>query len=194
MQVAVGFFVARSFIFIICCCVMVSFGQETGKQFAGKEQPGATLERFTLKGGRSYEGIWDAGESQIHIVMRTNHVGNLSVSPDDILDRTRLGDASQVRLYSDVDMAEQVLLHNRQNSQAARARLIAAMADRNKLHQYWHGKNLPKQSSNAVMAKYKAMDDEVAGDRKALDAALAGFKKAKEAYFKAGGKTQYEPP
>jgi len=164
------------------------------KEFVGKEQPGAALEHFTLKGGRTYDGIWDPAKSEIHIVNKTNHVGNLSVSSDEILTRKNLGDASQVKLYSDVDMAEKVLLLHMQNYRTAQARQATASQRVNNLHQTYGHQNLPTATYNAVMAQYKAADEELANAQKSVDLARAGFSKALEAYQKAGGKTAYQLP
>jgi len=164
------------------------------KEFIGKEQPGAVLEHFTLKGGRAYDGIWDPGKSQIHIINKTNHIGNLAVSPAEILTRKTIGDGSQVKLYSDVDMAEKVLLLQMQNYRAAQARQATASQRVNSLHQTYAHQNLPTATYNTVMAQYKAADDELANAQKAVESAQAGFSKAFEAYQKAGGKTAYQLP
>src|SRR6266581_1765222 len=100
-------FMKKTF-FILSFCALVCPAQPITKEFVGKEQPGAAIERFTLKGPRTYDGIWDTLKSQIHIVIKTNHVGNLPVSTNDIVARKVVGDGSHVKLYSDLDMAEQV--------------------------------------------------------------------------------------
>jgi hypothetical protein len=181
-------------LFVLGFCVLGCPAQPVTKEFVGKEQPGAMIERFSLKGPRTYDGIWDAPKSQIHIVVKTNHVGNLPVSTNDIVARKAVGDGSHVKLYSDVDMAEKVLLLNLQNYKAAQARLAAATRNRDNLHQSNHGKNLPTPAYNAVMVQYKAADDEIANAGKALEAARTAFGKAQEAYQKAGGKTEYSLP
>jgi hypothetical protein len=111
-------------IFVLGLLAMCAQGQTT--TFVGKPQPGAVLERFTLSGGRSYDGIWDAAKSQIHVVTKSNHVANASVQSSDIVSRKKLGDGSTIPIYSDVDIAEKVLQLNQQNYKAAQARLAAA--------------------------------------------------------------------
>jgi hypothetical protein len=179
-------------VLVIFLCSLVSFAQP--KEFVGKAQPGAVLERFTLKGGRSIEGIWDSANSQVHIVSKTNHIGNLPVTADEIVTRKPLGDGSQVKIYSDVDMAEKVLLLHQQNFKAAQARVGTATRNRDNLHATYKGKNLPTATYNTVMAQYKAADDEVASAEKAVEAARSAFSNAQEVYRKAGGKTDYQLP
>ncbi len=169
-------------------------GQEINKEFTGKEKPGAVVEHFVLKGGRVYDGIWDADKSQLHVVQKSSHVANLAVSADEILTRRQVGDGSSVKILSDVDVAEKVLLLNRQNYQSAQTRVATATQKRDALHQFYHGKSLPKKEYNAVMVQYKAADDSVANAQKALETAQAGFNKALEAYRTAGGKTEYSLP
>lgn len=169
-------------------------GQEISKEYTGKEQPGAIIEHFVLKGGRVYDGIWDADKSRIHVVQKSNHVANLAVSADEILTRRQVGDGSRVKVLSDVDVAEKVLLLNRKNYGSARTGVAAATQKRDALHQFYHGKSLPKKEYNAVMIQYKAADDAVANAQKALETAQAGFNKALEAYRAAGGKTEYTLP
>lgn len=164
------------------------------KEFVGKEQAGAVLEHFTLKGGRAYDGIWDPAKSELHIVVKGNHAGNLPVSPDEIVTRKTIGDGGQVKIYSDVDMAEKVLRLQIQNYRTAEARQAAANQRVNALHQTYGHQNLPTATYNAVMAQYKAADDELANAQKPVEAARTGFNKALEAYQKAGGKTAYQLP
>src|SRR5258708_26674042 len=173
-------------------CAMVVLVQQ--KEFVGKEQPGAVLEHFTLKGGRTYDGIWDTAKSQIHIVNKTNHVGNVSVTSDEIVGHRTIGDGSRVKIYSDVDMAEKVLLLHLQNYRAAQARQATATQRVNSLHQTYGHQNLPTATYDAVMAQYKAADAEVENATKTLEAARAGFTKALETYQKADGKTPYSLP
>jgi hypothetical protein len=179
---------------VFLLATLMASGQEVKKVFVGKEQPGATLEHFILRNGRNCDGIWDAARSQIHIVQNSNHVGNLTVKTDEILTRKSLGDGSQVKLYSDVDVAEQVVLRLLQGETAARNRLAVAQKNRDNLHATYGHKDLPRAQYNAVMARYKAADDEVAAAEKAIEATRAAFPKALEAYQKAGGKTQYQLP
>src|SRR3954466_2007919 len=137
-------------VLILICCSLVSFGQQVKKEFVGKAQPGASIERFTLKGGRSLDGIWDPTKSQIHLVSKTNHVGNLPVATDEILARKVLGDGSVVKIYSDLDMAEKVLLLHQQNCRSAEARVAAANQNRDNLHHTYKGQNLHTATYNAV--------------------------------------------
>jgi outer membrane murein-binding lipoprotein Lpp len=184
--------IMKLLILSLTCCALASSAQQ--KEYVGKAQPGAVLEHFTLNGGRAYDGIWDSAKSQIHIVVKSNHVANLAVSKEEIVSRKAMGDGSQVKLYSDVDTAEKVLLLNRQNYQAAQTRLATANQRRDTLHQTYKGKNLPNSTYTAVMAQYKAADDEVARAGQAVDAARTGFGKSLEAYQRAGGKTAYTLP
>lgn len=170
---------------------LISFAQEAGKEPAGKEQSGAVIEHFTLTKGREYDGIWDAATSQIHIVQKTNHVGNLVISKNDILSRRPIGDGSRVKLYSDVDMAEKVLLLQQQNYRAAKSRMDAATRNRTILHDANTGKSLPHAQYEAVMAQFKTYDAQIENERKVMQTSWAGFQKALEAYHKAGGTKQY---
>jgi hypothetical protein len=179
---------------IVLIASWMSFAQEVKKELVGKEQPGAVLEHFTLKGGRTYDGIWDAAKSQIHIIQKSNHVANLPVSSEEILARKKIGDGSTIKIYSDADVAEKVLFLNLQNYKTAQARLAAANRNRDALHTTYKGKNLRKAEYDAVMARYKAADEEANAAEKAVAAAQAGFNKAREAYKKAGGKTEYSLP
>jgi hypothetical protein len=179
---------------ILICLGAALYSQDAKPEFVSKAQPGAVIEHFTLTGGRVYDGIWDATKSQIHIVVRTNHVGNLPLQPAEILTQKRIGDGSQVGLYSDLDMAEKVLLLNQQNCKAAQLRLATAQQRRDALHQTYGHKDLPRETYNAVMAQYKAADDEIANAEKAVENARAGFAKSQEAYVKVGGKKQYTLP
>jgi hypothetical protein len=176
------------------CWRIGTYGQDALPQSTGKAQPGAVIEHFTLSGGRAYDGIWDATNSQIHIVSKRKHVGNLLVQPSEIVSRSKIADGSNVMLNSDIDMAETVLLRNQENYKAAQTRLAAAQQRRDTLHQTYGHKNLPHTTYNAVMAQYKAADDEIANAEKAVEAARTGFSKAQEAYVKAGGKKQYSLP
>jgi hypothetical protein len=162
--------------------------------FAGKTQPGSQLEHFTLTGGRTYDGIWDTAKSQIHVVVKGNHVANVRVQASDIVARKPAGDGSQVVLYSDVDIAEKVLRLNQQNYKAAQARLTLAKQRHDTLHQTYGHKTLPQSQYDAVMLQYKATDDELANASKGMEAATAGLTKAEEAYSKAGGKKQPASP
>jgi|SRR6185369_15886428 len=179
---------------LLSCFASVLFGQELSREFVGKAQPGAVIEHFTLTGGRAYDGIWDATRSQIHIVSKTNHIGNLVVQSSEILARKTVGDGNKVILYSDADMAEKVLLLNQQNFKAAQARLATAQQRRDNLHQTYAHKDLPQATYTAVMAQYKAADDELASAEKAVEGARMGFSKAQNAYAKAGGKKQFTLP
>ena len=176
---------------LVCLATLLARGQEAASRSSGKTETGAIIERFTLTGGRTYDGIWDAAKSQIHIVSKTNHVGNLEVKPAEILARKRIGDGSKVVLNSDLVMAEKVLLLNQKNHTEAKARLAAAQQRRDTLHQTYAHKDLPAATYKAVMAQYKAADDELVIAQKAVEGAESGFARAQEAYLKAGGKKQY---
>ncbi len=182
----------KTLLLLLGLIAIVSYGQTDN--LVGKIQPGAQLEHFTLAGGRAYDGIWDASKSQIHVVVKGNHVANVHVQPSDIVARKNAGDGSQVVLYSDVDIAEKVLLLNRQNYKAAQARLSLAQQRHDTLHQTYGHKTLPQAQYDAVMLQYKATDDELANAHTGMEAASTGLSKAQEAYSKAGGKKQFSSP
>ena len=185
----------RVIVFLFVSCLAGGFLQaQAKKEFVGKEQAGAQIERFTLKTGRSYEGIWDAAKSQIHVVSKTNHVGNLAVKPADIASRKVIGDGSKVKIYSDVDIAEQVLIRTRQNLVSTQTRVATANRNRDTLHATYKGKSLPDSTYKAVMAQYQAADAEVANAEKAVMDGRTAFDASLQAYQQAGGKNQYAMP
>jgi hypothetical protein len=160
-------------------------------QNAGKEQPGAMVERFKLRNGRVYEGIWDAKKPQIHLVVKTNHVGNLSVTTNEVVKRDFVREGGDIRIFGDLEMAEKVVLSQLQVLKAAKGRVGQAIQNRDKTHAFYHGKTLPKAQYNAVMVQYKQLDDAVANAEKAMPVAQAAFEKACENYEQLGGKTNY---
>jgi len=182
----------KALLLLLSFIAIIAQGQTNS--FSGKAQPGAQLEHFTLAGGRSYDGIWDASKSQIHVVVKGNHVASVHVQPSEIVARKSAGDGSAVVLYSDVDIAEKVLLLNQQNYKAAQARLSLAQQRHDTLHQTYGHKDLPRAQYDAVMLQYKSTDDELANAQKGMEAASQGLSKAQEAYSKAGGKKQYSSP
>lgn len=185
-------------VFALLVSGLASFAQETNKDFVGTEQPAVVIEHFVLTGSRVYDGIWDSTKSQIHIVQKTNHVGDVTVSKDEILLRRTIGDGSQVKLYSEMDMAEKVLLLQQKNFKVARDRVVTVSIKRSELHnKYYHSDKvlkteLPPAEYKALSAQFKAFETERVNATAAMVAAEAAFKKAYETYQKAGGKKQYK--
>lgn len=181
-------------IWILLCMVTICAAQEAKKEFIPKEQPDAVLERFYLKSGRSYEGVWDGTNSQIHLISKTNHIGNYPISTNDLSKRVIVRKAPDLKLYSDVDMAEKILIAQLTNLKVAKNRVNVANKNRDVLHQTYKGKNLPGPRYDAVMRQYKAADDAISNADSAVTAAQTGFQKALDLYQKAGGKTVYTAP
>jgi hypothetical protein len=180
----------KKLLVLLAFIATVSSGLGDTNSLAGKAGAGAQVEHFTLSGGRSYDGIYDASKSQIHVVVKGNHVANVQAQPSEIISRKPAGTGGQVFIYSDVDIAEKVLLLNQQNVKAAQSRLATAQQRHDTLHQTYGHKTLPQSTYDAVMLQYKATDDELANAQKGVAAASAGLAKAQEAYSKAGGKKQ----
>ncbi len=155
---------------------------------------GAAIEHFTLRGGRSYDGIWDPSKSEIHVVINSNHVSNVAIAPGEIVSRKFVADGSKVKLQPEVQMDEQALTRSQQDYKSAQSQLAAANQQRDALRATWVGKNLNRATYNSVMAQYRAANERVAAAQKAVMEARNAFNKAHEAYLRAGGKKQFTLP
>jgi hypothetical protein len=184
----------KALLVLIFLVAVVTNGVGESNVTAGKAGAAAQIEHFTLSSGRSYDGIYDVAKSQIHVVVKGNHVANVQAQPSDIIARKPVGPGSQVVINSDVDIAEKVLVLNQQNLKAAQTRLATAQQRHDTLHQTYGHKTLPQATYDAVMLQYKATDDELANAQKGVQAASAGLAKAQETYSKAGGKKQFPSP
>jgi hypothetical protein len=178
----------KAILLFLACLGAIAAAQETNRP---AKSSGVLIERFTCAGARTYEGIWDPAKSQIHVVSKSNHVANVSIKPSEILVRKPVGDGSQVVLYSDLDLAERTVFQQQANYQAAQRRYAVAQQRRDTLHRTYAHKDLPSATYNAVMAQYKAADDEIANAQKAIDSAKAAFHKATQDYMKMGGKKSF---
>jgi len=150
------------------------------------------LERFYMRGGLVYEGIWNPTNSQIHLVKNSNHVANLTIKTNDIVKRVDLGDAREIQLLTDLQAAEKVVAYYVQAVNAAKKRAVLAVQNRDRLHQTYKGKNLDPTTYGNVMVRYKAADDEITNSQAALASGTTTFESALANYQKLGGKTDYK--
>lgn len=183
--------IVRAFVLLSFLAIASLLCGQDVKQAGGKAQSGVVVERFRLRNGRTYEGIWDAKKSQIHLVIKTNHVGNLTVATNEVLKRDFVRDGGDIQIFGDLEMAEKVVVSQLGALKAAKAKVVQTNENRSKTHSFYHGKNLPTAQYNAVMAQYKQLDDAVANAEKAVPVAQAAFEKACQNYEQLGGKTNY---
>jgi hypothetical protein len=179
------------FLILLLVAAAALTAQNTTNQILGTEKPGSSVERFRLRNGKFYEGIWDPQKPQIHIVNKTNHIANLSVATNDVVKREVLRDGSDIKILTDLQMAQRVVEYQLQALKTAKARVIQANQNRTTLHQTYHGKNLPTAQYNAVMKQYQAADEAITIADKAVAATQTAFDKAFQNYQQLGGKTDY---
>jgi hypothetical protein len=167
------------------------FAQDKTNQVAGKGQTGVMVERFRLKNGRTYEGIWDLQKPLIHVVNKTNHVADLPVATNEVVKREFVRDGSDITIFTPLQIAERTVTTQLDVLKAARVRVDQSNQYRKRLHATYHGKNLPTAQYNAVLKQYQAADDAVANAEKAAVATQAAFDKACQNYEQLGGRTNY---